>query len=93
MTEKSIDLRLVFTKTDSGTLEVTERKLGLSQTARRVLILIDGQRRLSDLAGMARPNELVKVIEELQTSRVLPKAPMLKTFALEISSLRSWWQS
>jgi hypothetical protein len=71
MTEKSIDLRLVFTKTDSGTLEVTERKLGLSQTARRVLILIDGQRRLSDLAGMARPNELIKVIEELQTKDLI----------------------
>jgi hypothetical protein len=67
MTEKSIDLRLVFAKTDPGTLEVTERKLGLSQTARRVLILMDGQRRLSDLAGMARPGELVLVIEELQS--------------------------
>jgi hypothetical protein len=66
MTEKSIDLRLVFAKTDPGTLEVTERALGLSQTARRVLILIDGQRRLSDLSGMARPGELVRVIEELQ---------------------------
>jgi hypothetical protein len=66
MTEKAIDLRLVFAKTDSGTQEVTARKLGLSQTARRVLILIDSQRRLSDLAGMARPGELVQVIEELQ---------------------------
>jgi hypothetical protein len=66
MVEKAIDLRLVFAKTDPGILEVTERKLGLSQTARRVLILIDGQRRLSDLAGMARPGELVRVIEELQ---------------------------
>jgi hypothetical protein len=66
MTEKSIDLRLVFAKSDAGTVEVTARTLGLSQTARRVLILIDGQRRLRDLSGMARPAELVSVIEELQ---------------------------
>ncbi len=66
MVEKAIDLRLVFAKSDAGTSEVTARKLGLTQTARRVLILIDGQRRLSDLAGMARPGELVLVIEDLQ---------------------------
>ena len=71
MTEKSIDLRLVFAKTDAGVSEVSDRAQGLGQTARRLLILIDGQRRLSDLSGLARPGEIVTVIEDLQSKLLI----------------------
>lgn len=71
MTEKSIDLRLVFAKTDAGVAEVSGRTQGLGQTARRLLILIDGQRRLSDLSGLARPGEIVSVIEDLQNKSLI----------------------
>ena len=64
---REFDSRLVYAKTDAGSAEISERTLGLSHLMRRILIVIDGQRRLGDLPNFARPGDLGNIIEELQT--------------------------
>ena len=61
----SFDLRLVYAKTAAGIAEINHRKLGLSAPARRILIVIDGQRSLSSLPAFARAGELGGIIQEL----------------------------
>lgn len=51
-----------------------ERRLALSTGARRMLIVIDGQRRLGDLPAFARPGELGAIIEELQSHGLIALA-------------------
>jgi hypothetical protein len=63
---QTFDPRLVYAKTPTGSVEMGERKLGLSPVVRRILIVIDGQRRLADLPAFARPGDLGFIIEELQ---------------------------
>ncbi|HMN81642.1 MAG TPA: hypothetical protein PKA20_17200 [Burkholderiaceae bacterium] len=63
---RSFDLRLVYAKTPAGSAEIIERRLGLTQAARRILIVIDGQRTLADLPAFARPGELGLLLEELE---------------------------
>jgi hypothetical protein len=60
-----LDHRLVFAKTPAGAAEIAERSSGLPGAARRILILIDGRRRLGDLPAFVRPNELDPIIEDL----------------------------
>jgi len=60
------DPRLVFAKTPLGSDEMTQRALGLSNAARRVLILVDGKRRLLDITPFVRPGEIEGIVEELQ---------------------------
>jgi len=60
------DPRLVFAKTPLGRDEVVQRDLGLSSSARRILILVDGRRRLLDLAPFARQGEIDAIVDELQ---------------------------
>lgn len=64
---RAFDSRLVYMKTPAGVAEIAERKLGLSPAARRILIVIDGERRLSDLPAFARPGDLGGLIEELES--------------------------
>ncbi len=60
------DGRLVYNKTPAGQLELTERKLGLTPAARRVLILTDGTKSLGDLPKFIRPGDLGQVVAELE---------------------------
>lgn len=66
MTNDAPDPRLVFAKTPLGSDEMTQRALGLSNAARRVLILVDGRRRLLDITPFVRPGEIDGIVEELQ---------------------------
>lgn len=68
---RQYDSRLVYAKTDAGLEEVTQRSKPLSQAARRILIIIDGQRRLSDLPAFARPEELAAILNELESQRLI----------------------
>lgn len=61
-----IDERLVYAKTQKGSAEVTARSGALSLAARRVLIMIDGKRSVAELAPLARPGEVVQIIELLE---------------------------
>jgi hypothetical protein len=65
---RKIDPRLVYAKTEAGVKEITGRTLGLSQGARRVLILLDGKRALSQLPGFVRPGDLVNIVDQLESS-------------------------
>jgi hypothetical protein len=62
-----MDESLVFAKTAEGTSEVTLRVGGLSLQARRVLIMIDGERSIADLAPLVRAGEIEAVITLLQS--------------------------
>lgn len=72
--QRNFDSRLVYTKTALGGTEMLERQLNLSIGARRMLIIIDGQRRLGDLPTFARPGELGAVLEELESHRLIALA-------------------
>lgn len=62
---ETFDPRLVFGKTPAGVDEITRREHGLSSAARRILILIDGHRRLSDLPPFTRPGDLEPLVDQL----------------------------
>ncbi len=66
-TPPGFDLRLVFAKTAEGSAELTSRRNGLSTVERRILILVDGHRRLADLPPFARPGEIGPIIDKLQS--------------------------
>lgn len=66
-----LDLRLVFAKTPRGSDAIARRDDGLSAAARRILILIDGRRRLMDLAPFARPGDLEPIVEDLQARELI----------------------
>lgn len=72
--QRNFDSRLVYMKTPTGAVEMMERTLALSTGARRMLIVIDGQRRLGDLPAFARPGELGAIIEELETHGLIALA-------------------
>jgi hypothetical protein len=57
-----MDETRVFAKTPKGTAEVTLRVGGLSLQARRVLIMIDGERSVGELAPLLREGEIDAVI-------------------------------
>lgn len=72
--QRNFDSRLVYMKTALGSTEMLERKLSLSIGARRMLIIIDGQRRLGDLPTFARPGELGAILEELESHHLIALA-------------------
>ena len=61
----SLDPRLIFVRTAAGNAEVELRRLGLTGAARRILVLIDGNRRLSDMPLFARVRELDPLVAGL----------------------------
>lgn len=65
MSHQGLDPRLVYAKTAAGVEEITARRQGLTSAARRILILIDGKRRLSDLPPFTRPGELDPAVDQL----------------------------
>lgn len=52
----------VFGRTRAGEREITARELPLGQSARRILMLIDGRRTVRELSRLARPGELDTVL-------------------------------
>ncbi|RPH64797.1 MAG: hypothetical protein EHM83_07630 [Burkholderiales bacterium] len=65
------DPRLIYARTAGGHEEAAEPRLGLTQGARRILALIDGQRCVGDLPDFARPGELGPVLAELESQRLI----------------------
>ncbi|MBY0412087.1 MAG: hypothetical protein K2Q97_18630 [Burkholderiaceae bacterium] len=75
-----------FIKTSAGQQEVRMRTLGLSALARRILILVDGQRTGRDLGVFAAGEDIVLLLQELLRMdciavvsvavSILPVAPM-----------------
>jgi hypothetical protein len=63
---KTMDSRIVFTKTPKGAAEVTTRGGALTLTARRVLIMVDGKRSVGDLSPLLRPGEIDGVLANLE---------------------------
>jgi hypothetical protein len=72
------DLRLVYAKTTDGTAEIPGRQHDLSNVERRILILIDGQRRLADLPPFARPGDLGPIIDKLQAHGLIRLAGIVE---------------
>ena len=66
-TTPGFDLRLVFAKTAEGAAELVNRQHGLTTGERRILILVDGHRRLADLPPFARPGEIGPIVDKLQS--------------------------
>jgi len=58
---------LIYRKTDKGKQEVADRAAGLEARARRLLILIDGQRDAEELSVYVRPGELEGTLALLLT--------------------------
>lgn len=52
----------IFGRTSAGEREIAARELPLTQSARRILMLIDGQRSARELSRLARPGELESVL-------------------------------
>ena len=67
----TFDLRLVFAKTTEGAAELAGRQHGLTTVERRILILVDGHRRLADLPPFARPGEIGPIIDKLQSQGLI----------------------
>jgi hypothetical protein len=61
-----MDDGVVYAKSSKGVAEVAERTGGLSLSARRVLIMIDGKRSVRELAPLLKPGEIDGVIALLE---------------------------
>ncbi len=59
--------RNVFTKTNKGSLEITERAHGLPARLRRALILVDGARDTSAISAMMPGEDMERMLGELQS--------------------------
>lgn len=68
------DPRLIYARTADGHDESAAPRLGLSQAARRILAVIDGQRCVGDLPDFARPGELGPILAELESQRLIEVA-------------------
>lgn len=57
--------RLIYARTAAGEVEVAERRLPLSASARRLLILVDGRRAVALLSNFVRIGEFDSLAAEL----------------------------
>lgn len=69
-----MDETLVYIKTPKGVAEVAARGGTLSLASRRVLIMIDGRRPLSELAPLLKPGEIDGVIATLESQDFVHRA-------------------
>lgn len=65
------DERLVYARTADGHDEAGRPRRSLAREARRILMLIDGRRRVGDLRGCARPGEIGPLLAELESARLI----------------------
>ncbi len=68
------DPRLIYARTPDGHEEAETPRRGLGPAARRILVLIDGKRRVGDLPSFARPGELEPALVELESQRLIEVA-------------------
>lgn len=61
-----LDENLVFQKTEAGAREIAAPAHALSPKLRRALIMVDGVKRMAELAAMFRPGEIDAIVLELQ---------------------------
>ena len=57
---------VVFTKTDKGRTEITERTEGLHPRMRRILIMVDGKRTVDELREFVAADDLTHSLGELE---------------------------
>lgn len=69
-----MDGTLIYAKTPKGVAEVAARSAQLSMTTRRVLIMMDGKRTLSELALLVRPGEIDAIVAQLEGAGLAQKA-------------------
>jgi hypothetical protein len=55
----------IFTKTDTGRLEVQSRGLNLDLMTRRLLILVDGKRRVAEIGPLVPGQDVVAMLRRL----------------------------
>lgn len=67
----TIDSTVIYGKTDRGISEVVARTHGLSPTARRVLILVDGKRPIAQLMTFTREGDLQGALLELESLELI----------------------
>ncbi|MBN9463009.1 MAG: hypothetical protein J0H00_17515 [Burkholderiales bacterium] len=65
------DERLIYARTADGHDEAARPRRTLAQAARRILVLVDGQRRVGDLSAFARPGEIGPVLAELESQHLI----------------------
>lgn len=65
------DPRMVFAKTLAGSEAVRSRSHRLSLPARRLLMLLDGRRSLSQLPSIVRPGEVPTLLRELESQGMI----------------------
>jgi len=65
------DERQVYGRTAKGDEQFDARSAQLLTGARRILRLIDGQRSLADLTPLARPGDLERIVDELQSNGLI----------------------
>jgi hypothetical protein len=70
----SMDGTLIYAKTPKGVAEVAARSALLSMTTRRVLIMMDGKRTVSELALLVRPGEIDTIIAQLEGAGLAQRA-------------------
>ena len=66
-----MDSNLTFSKTARGAEEIGSRAAGLSLHTRRVLIMVDGKRSVSELTHYARAGEILDVLSQLETAGMI----------------------
>ena len=71
------DPRLVFAKTEAGTLAIRNRSQRVSIAARRLLLLFDGRRSLAQLPGIVPPDEMPTLLQELEAHGMITLAGLL----------------
>lgn len=81
-----VDAGLVYTKTDGGRAELAQRSAGLGARQRSVLIMIDGQKPCSALAGLAPPERLAGILAELEALGMIVAARAPASAASKMSA-------
>ncbi|MBL0142859.1 MAG: hypothetical protein IPP91_12345 [Betaproteobacteria bacterium] len=69
-----LDENLVFHKTGTGASEIASPAHGLAPKLRRALILVDGAKRVADLASAFRPGEVDAILLDLQAKGLVSLA-------------------
>ncbi len=69
-----MDGALIYAKTPKGVEEIATRSARLSMISRRVLILMDGQRTVDELALYVRPGEIDAIVTQLESAGLAEKA-------------------
>ena len=76
MSDLALDLTtIIFTKTPLGQQEIQSRSLSLPPLLRRVLVLIDGQRRVKELEAFVLGHDIVTLLTELLAKGCIDEKP------------------